>query len=140
MWTVVNVPGDDVLGEVLDLWKAGIDAERPQQVAEVFAEDAVFQGLSPYSLGRLGVSDYYASRPRGTTVTYSILESRRPAADVVHGYVQVDFAYPDRPTLRLHLVALPQTDHGHQQRQRNTHPSAELNLVLGESRNDLAFE
>ena len=100
---MAKVPGDDVLREVLDLWKNGIDAERPERVAEVFTEDAVFQGLSPYSVGRQGVRDYYAGQPRGTTVRYSVLESRRPAADVVHGYVRADFAYPDRPPLRLYL-------------------------------------
>jgi hypothetical protein len=99
MWTVVRVPGADVLREVLDLWKDGIDAERPERVAEVFTEDAIFQGPIPYSVGRHGVRDYYAGQPSGTTVTYSILESRTPAADVVHGYVQADWRrrWPSRP-------------------------------------------
>ncbi len=35
----------------------------PQRVAEVFTEDAIFQGLRPYSVGRQGVVDYYAAQP-----------------------------------------------------------------------------
>ncbi|MGY4648476.1 hypothetical protein ACVWWN_002272 [Mycobacterium sp. URHB0021] len=86
-------------------WICGRPASTPSGPSGwgVFTEDAVFQGLSPYTVGRQGVRDYYAGQPRGTTVRYSVLESRRPAADVVHGYVQADFAYPDRPPLRLYL-------------------------------------
>jgi len=87
-------------------WICGRTASTPSGPSgwpRCFTEDAVFQGLSPYSVGRQGVRDYYAGQPRGTTVRYSVLESRRPAADVVHGYVRADFAYPDRPPLRLYL-------------------------------------
>jgi hypothetical protein len=76
MWTVVKVQDTEVLRDVMDRWKSGIDGGQPQRVANVFAEDAVFQGLRPYSVGRQGVIDYYASQPRGMTVTYRILETR----------------------------------------------------------------
>jgi hypothetical protein len=78
-------------------------AEQPDRVAEAFAEDAVFQGLRPYSVGRQGVVDYYASQPRGMTVTYRILETRSPAAELVVGYVSADFAFPDRPTVSANI-------------------------------------
>ena len=84
----------DVSG-VLDRWKAGIDAHEPERVSEVFTEDAVFQGLRPYSVGRQGVIDYYASQPTGMTVDYQILQTRRLAADHVLGYVHADFTFPD---------------------------------------------
>ena len=74
--------------EVLDQWKAGIDAGAPQRVAEVFTENAIFQGLHPYSVGRRGVVDYYSAQPPGMTVTYRMLETRRPADDVVLGYAK----------------------------------------------------
>ena len=51
MWTVVKVQATEVLRGVLDEWKAGIDAHEPQKVAAVFTEDAIFQGLRPYSVG-----------------------------------------------------------------------------------------
>ena len=56
---------EEILRGALDRWKAGIDAEEPERVAEVFTGDAIFQGLHPYSVGRQGVIDYYASQPRG---------------------------------------------------------------------------
>ena len=69
MWTVVKVQDTEVLRGVLDEWKAGVDAHQPQRVAAVFTEDAIFQGLRPYSVGRDGVANYYDSQPLGMTVT-----------------------------------------------------------------------
>jgi hypothetical protein len=54
MWMVVKVQGTEILRGVLDEWKAGVDAHEPQKVAAVFTEDAIFQGLRPYSVGRDG--------------------------------------------------------------------------------------
>jgi uncharacterized protein (TIGR02246 family) len=107
---VVHVPGDDILSEVLDRWKAGIDTEQPDRVAEVFAQDAVFQGLRPYSVGRQGVHDYYASQRPGMTVAYRILERRTLADDLVLGYIAADFSFPDRPTVRTNLGVLARRD------------------------------
>ncbi|MCU1701816.1 MAG: hypothetical protein JWR48_5798 [Mycobacterium sp.] len=113
MWMVVKVSGTEVLRDVLDRWKASIDAQLPERVAEVFTEDAIFQGLHPYSVGRQGVIDYYASQPPGMTVTYRILEGRQPAAGLVLGYVAADFSFPDRPTVRVYLgVLVKHTDDG----------------------------
>ena len=103
MWMVVKVQGIETLRGVLDQWKKGIDAHEPQTVAAVFAQDAVFQGLRPYSVGRDGVVSYYDSQPVGMTVSYRILETRRPTAELVVGYVRADFVFPDRPTVSLNL-------------------------------------
>jgi uncharacterized protein (TIGR02246 family) len=100
---VVKVPGTEVLRGVLDEWKAGIDAGQPERVAAVFTDDAIFQGLHPYSVGRQGVVDYYASQPRGITVIYQIRETRSTAADLVVGYVSADFAFPDRPSVSVNI-------------------------------------
>jgi uncharacterized protein (TIGR02246 family) len=97
------VQATEVVSGVLDRWKAGIDAQDPERVAEVFTDDAVFQGLHPYSVGRQGVIDYYASQPPGMTVTYRILESRRPAGRLAVGYVSADFELPDRPTVGVNI-------------------------------------
>ena len=103
MWTVVKVQDTEILRGVLDQWKAGVDAHAPQKVAAVFTEDAVFQGLHPYSVGRDGVAEYYDSQSLGMTVTYRILETRRPTAELVTGYVRADFAFPDRATISLNV-------------------------------------
>jgi uncharacterized protein (TIGR02246 family) len=108
----VKVQDADILREVLDRWKAGIDTQQPERVADVFTEDAIFQGLRPYSVGRQGVQDYYASQSAGMTVAYRILESRRPADDLVLGYVQADFSFPDRPAVKAHLGVLVKRDGG----------------------------
>jgi hypothetical protein len=113
MWMVVKVQGTEVLRDVLDRWKASIDAQQPERAAEVFTEDAIFQGLHPYSVGRQGVIDYYASQPPGMTVNYRILEGRQPAAGIVLGYVAADFSFPDRPTVSVYLgVVVRHADDG----------------------------
>ena len=93
----------DILNGVLSAWKSAVDAHEPDRVAEVFTEDAVFQGLRPYSVGREGVAAYYAGQPLGMTADFTPLESRRLADDVVLGYSAVDFGFTDRPTLSVHL-------------------------------------
>jgi uncharacterized protein (TIGR02246 family) len=97
---------NDILTGVLDEWKSAVDAHDPDRVAASFTEDAIFQGLHPYSVGREGVAAYYASQPLGLTADYELLESRRPAEDVVLGYSSVDFGFTDRPTLSVHLSVL----------------------------------
>ncbi|MFI6845060.1 SgcJ/EcaC family oxidoreductase [Kitasatospora sp. NBC_00085] len=95
-----------VLREVLDAWEAAVDAHEPEQVAACFSEDAIFQGLHPYSVGRPGIAEYYDSQPLGMTAAYRILETRRLAPDLLLGYLSVDFAFTDRPTLTVHLSTL----------------------------------
>jgi uncharacterized protein (TIGR02246 family) len=90
-----------VIVGVMDEWKAGIDAHDPGRVAAVFTEDAVFQGLRPYGVGREAVADYYDSQPAGMAVTYRILESRTLSGDVVLGYLSATFTYPDRSAVEL---------------------------------------
>ena len=98
--------GMEVLHEVLDVWQAGIDAHEPDRVAQVFTSDAIFQGLRPYSVGRPGVRDYYASQPPGLTVRYRIVETRTPADGVVLGYTRADFTFADGTGVSLNLSVL----------------------------------
>ncbi|WP_328779169.1 nuclear transport factor 2 family protein [Streptomyces canus] len=95
-----------ILSGVLDRWKAGVDAHQPERVAALFTEDALFQGLHPYSVGRQGVAEYYASQPPGLKAEYRILETRRPADGLVMGYPDVDFTFTDRPALAVKLAVL----------------------------------
>jgi hypothetical protein len=97
---------EEILRGVLDQWKAAVDAHQPQQVASYFTEDAIFQGLRPYSVVRQGVADYYASQPLGLAAAYRILETRRPAEDLVLGYLSVAFSFADRPTVNVYLSVL----------------------------------
>ena len=110
MWTVVKVSDADALRDALERWKAGIDAHEPERVSEVFTEDAIFQGLRPYSVGRQGVIEYYARQPVGLTVDYQILQTRRLAPDQVLGYVHADFTYPDGRLVSVFLGVLVKHD------------------------------
>jgi uncharacterized protein (TIGR02246 family) len=101
--TMENTENEGILRGVLDWWKAAVDAHDPQRVASYFTEDAIFQGLHPYSVGRQGIADYYGSQPLGMTATYKTLETRRLAGDLVLGYLSVDFSFADRPTLTVYL-------------------------------------
>jgi uncharacterized protein (TIGR02246 family) len=95
-----------ILHGVLDRWKAGVDNHEPDRVASLFTEDAIFQGLHPYSVGRQGVADYYESQPAGLSAAYHVLESRRLSEDIVLGYLTVDFSFTDRPTISVNLLVL----------------------------------
>ncbi|MFF4749366.1 YybH family protein [Streptomyces sp. NPDC002514] len=92
-----------ILSGVMDGWKAGVDAHEPQQVASHFTEDAIFQGLRPYTVGRQGVAEYYDAQPLGLTADYRVLETRQLAADALLGYLSVDFSFTDRPPVKVTL-------------------------------------
>ncbi|MFF3916473.1 YybH family protein [Streptomyces sp. NPDC001852] len=92
-----------ILRGVMDRWKTAVDAHEPQEVASYFTEDAIFQGLHPYTVGRQGVAEYYDSQPPGLAADYQVLETRQLAEDVVLGYLGVDFSFTDRPTLKVTL-------------------------------------
>ncbi|MDV9173489.1 hypothetical protein R6V09_25735 [Streptomyces sp. W16] len=104
----MNSGNDDelVLRGVLDPWKAAVDAHEPEQVARLFTEDAIFQGLHPYSVGRPGVAEYYDSQPLGMKAAYDVLETRRYADDLVLGYLDTEFTFTDRPPVDVKLAVL----------------------------------
>jgi hypothetical protein len=104
----ITTDNEPIRRSVLDEWKAAVDAHDPQRVAAIFTNDAIFQGLHPYTVGPRGVADYYASQPLGMTATYRILETRRPADNLILGYVSVDFTFTDRATVSVYLSVLIQ--------------------------------
>jgi uncharacterized protein (TIGR02246 family) len=103
MWMVAKMQDADALYDVLGRWKAAINAQQPERMSAVFAEDAVFQGLRPYTVGHQGIYDYYSSLPWGMTVAYQVLETRKIADDVVFGYLGAHLVVQDLPTVRLHV-------------------------------------
>jgi uncharacterized protein (TIGR02246 family) len=104
--TTATAEDRTALCAVLDRWKAAVNAHEPEAVAAVFTEQAIFQGLHPYSVGRRGVAEYYASQPLGMTAEYTLQETRRLAPDLVLGYLSVDFSFTDRPTLTVYLSVI----------------------------------
>ncbi|WP_377272983.1 YybH family protein [Peterkaempfera sp. SMS 1(5)a] len=97
---------ETILRGVMDRWKSAVDAHEPQKVASYFTEDAIFQGLHPYSVGRQGVADYYDSQPLGMVAEYRVLETRQISEDALFGYFGVDFSFTDRPTIKVTLSIL----------------------------------
>ncbi|MFD4872073.1 YybH family protein [Streptomyces sp. NPDC058420] len=104
----MNSTNDDeaVLRGVLGSWKAAVDAHEPEEVARLFTEDAIFQGLHPYSVGRKGVAEYYDSQPLGMVAEFEIVETRRYADDLVLGYLDTEFTFTDRPPVDVKLAVL----------------------------------
>ncbi|HEX3782016.1 MAG TPA: nuclear transport factor 2 family protein [Pseudonocardiaceae bacterium] len=99
----MNATEVDILTSVLDRWKSAVDAHEAKRVSTCFTDDAIFQGLHPYSVGPDGVAEYYDSQPIGMTANYTVLQTRRLADDLVLGYLNVDFTFTDRPTVSVYL-------------------------------------
>ncbi|MDT7787667.1 MAG: hypothetical protein QOF58_6086 [Pseudonocardiales bacterium] len=98
------------IDEVMNRWKDAVDAHEPERVASNFAEDAIFQGLHPYGVGRAAVAEYYDSQPIGMKAEYEVLETRKLADDLTLGYLSVDFSFADRPTITVNLSVLIKGD------------------------------
>ncbi|MET7710750.1 hypothetical protein [Micromonospora sp. NPDC005413] len=64
------------------------DRDEPER-ASCFTDDAIFQGLRPYTVGRAGVAAYYAAQPLGLTATYDIRETRRLADELSGGRLRL---------------------------------------------------
>ena len=96
----------DALDAVLTRWKAAVDAHQPEQVAELFTADAIFQGLHPYTVGRAGIAEYYAAQPMGMTAAYTLRETRTLSDGLVLGYLTVHFSFTDRATLTVYLSVI----------------------------------
>jgi hypothetical protein len=93
------------LTTVLDAWQTGIAKHEPREVAALFTEDATFQGLKPYSVGREAVAAYYDAQPLGMTVDYRILGEKK-TGDVLVGWVEADFHFTDRAPVLLNLTVV----------------------------------
>jgi hypothetical protein len=96
-----------VLDEVLGRWQKAIAEHRPDDIAALFTEDAVFQGLHPYSVGRAGVAAYYDSQPPGLTVAFRVL-SARPIGAATVGWIEAEFSFVDRDPLPVNLTVVLQ--------------------------------
>jgi ketosteroid isomerase-like protein len=97
---------EQIVHGVMGRWGSAIDAREIEAIANLFTEDAIFQGLRPYSVGRESVAAYYASQPIGLQAAFTVVETRRVAEDGVLAYLSVDFSFADRPTLSVHLSVL----------------------------------
>jgi uncharacterized protein (TIGR02246 family) len=100
----------DLLDAVLSQWKAAVDGHKPERVAVLFTPDAIFQGLHPYTVGPVGVAEYYASLPTDMTASYTLRETRALGDDLVLGYLTVDFGFSHRATISVYLSVIIRRD------------------------------
>jgi uncharacterized protein (TIGR02246 family) len=96
----------EILQDVLDGWRSAVNAHDPQRVGSYFTDDAIFQGLHPYSVGPAGVAEYYDAQPIGMTAGYEVRETRRLANDLVLGYLNAEFTFTDRPAVTVYLCVI----------------------------------
>ena len=97
---------ESVVADVLGRWKLAVEERRPDEVAALFTEDAIFQGLRPYVVGRAGIADYYARQPVDLVPAHRILETRQLAPGVILGYAAVDFTFTGRASIPVLLGVL----------------------------------
>ncbi|MGW7344389.1 YybH family protein [Streptomyces sp. NPDC054854] len=102
-----------VLADILEEWRAAFDARKVDEIVALFAEDVLFQGLSPQLLeGRARVRTYYENVPPGTTATVEVLHSRPVAADALAGFATVTFTEAAGTPLPVRLSVVAQHLHG----------------------------
>ena len=81
-----------IVNDLMDRWKAGVDTHRPDQIAALFTEDALFQGLHPEpTRGTAAIIDYYAGQPRDLRAEFEWLTGRRYTPGIIVGYLAVEF-------------------------------------------------
>lgn len=91
-----TIDAEHELRSVLDQWATAIAEHRPDDVAALFTEDALFQGFDPTpGFGRDYVSRYYAKQPIGLRAEYELVSAREIASDALAGYARVLFLRPD---------------------------------------------
>lgn len=99
--------GADIVTDVMGRWKAGVDFHRPEQVAALFTEDALFQGLHPDpTRGTAAIIDYYAGQPQDLWAEFALLTCRRYTAGMIVGYLAVDFHAGTRSVTSTHLTVV----------------------------------
>ena len=102
-----------IVTHALEEWATAIGEHRPDDVAAGFTKDAIFQGFDEtHSVGRSGISAYYAKQPVGLTASFRILEIRQVTSRVLLAYIDVDFARPDGTAIPVHLTVMIQNISG----------------------------
>lgn len=94
----------DVLTRLLHDWQQAFNAHRPAEIAALFSQDALFQGISPQlGHGPQEIFDYYARVVRGTTAQVKVVSGGQLSQETVHGFAEVTFT---APTGDVHLICL----------------------------------
>lgn len=105
--TSQTLSAEHELRTLLDQWATAIAERRPADVADLFTEDALFQGFDPApGVGRDFISRYYAKQPVGLRAEYELLSTRELSREALAGYARVLFTRPDgNVTVYLTVIA-----------------------------------
>ncbi len=98
---------------ILERWKAAFDGHRPDAMAELFTDDALFLGFLPEpASGREAVRAYYAAVPPGRTAEVRILHTYTLGEAVAGGFAAVSFRADgeDEVPVNLSLVLVREGD------------------------------
>ena len=102
-----------LMSEVLDRWKAAFDGHQTDAMAELFTEDALFQGFGPDVLaGREAVRAYYEAVPDDRTADVVLVHSYAVGEQVAGGFADVTFRDPNGWVAPVHLSLVLQVDAG----------------------------
>jgi uncharacterized protein (TIGR02246 family) len=95
----------DVVDQVVRRWTAAFNGHDPEEMAALFAPDALFQGFGPEPLvGREAVADYYKAVPDyRRAVDVGVLQAYAIGDDVAGGFVDVTFRDPADWKARVYL-------------------------------------
>ena len=97
---------------LLDSWAEGIARHDPGKVAELFTDDALFQGFDPApGYGRAHISSYYQKQPLGLSARYELQSVRALTPELTLAYAQVVFERPDGP-VRVYLTIVAELVRG----------------------------
>ncbi|RSS80374.1 SgcJ/EcaC family oxidoreductase [Streptomyces sp. WAC06614] len=97
------------LAEILGAWRTAFDAHRVDDIVALFADDALFQGLSPQLLeGTAQIRTYYEHVPAGMTAEVEVLRSRTVGPEAVAGFAAVTFRPRSGEPLPVRLSVVAQ--------------------------------
>ncbi|GGV29987.1 hypothetical protein GCM10010182_61300 [Actinomadura cremea] len=97
-----------VIAELLGRWQRAFDDHRPVDLASLFTEEALFQGISPRLLaGPAEIFGYYDDVTEGTRAIVQVLRANPLCDGIVGGFVDVTFTARTGDTfpIRLSVVA-----------------------------------
>jgi uncharacterized protein (TIGR02246 family) len=99
--------------DVLDLWKAAFDGHQPEVMAELFTNDALFQGFGPEVIaGRDAVRDYYAAVADNRSADVDLLHTYTIGDQAAGGFADVTFRDPTGWTAPVHMSLVLQFEDG----------------------------
>ncbi|MBY8879092.1 SgcJ/EcaC family oxidoreductase [Actinacidiphila acidipaludis] len=88
----------------LDGWTAAFNRHDPDAMAELFTEDALFQGFGPEPTeGRDAVRAYYAVVPADRVAEGTVLHTYTLGEDVAGGYADVTIRNPEGPQSHVYM-------------------------------------